>query len=195
MYNASVITKSGALLNDQLLVGPMVHAPLLDVLLRFRRHRVALTTDVSRMYRAVMLPAEQRDLHRFVWRDNPNEVLADYRTVLSPEERTVMEHFQDNHYRNDDGRYVVPLPMKSNSTPLGESRSNAVQRFRWLERSLRVKGHFEEFSRSIHEYFVEGHAERIPPSEMDKPCSEVFYLPMPAVKRCKIGRASCRERV
>ena len=92
-----------------------------------------------------------------------------------------MEHFQDNHYRSDDGRYVVPLPMKSNSTPLGESRSNAVQRFRWLERSLRAKGHFEEFSRSIHEYFVEGHAERIPPSEMDKPCSKVFYLPMHAV--------------
>ena len=42
-------------LNDMLLVGPTVHPPLMDVLLRFRMHRVALTTNVSKMYRAVEL--------------------------------------------------------------------------------------------------------------------------------------------
>ena len=79
VFDASAKTGSGVSLNDQLLVGPTVHAPLLDVLLRFRCHRIALTTDISRMYRAVRLPPAQRDLHRFVWRRSPNETLSDYR--------------------------------------------------------------------------------------------------------------------
>ena len=50
-----------------------------DVLLRFRLYPVALTTDVSRMYRAVELASSDRDFHRFVWRSNPDEPLKDYR--------------------------------------------------------------------------------------------------------------------
>ena len=79
VFDASAKTTSGFSLNDQLLVGPTVHPPLVDVLLRFRRHRVALTTDVSRMYRAVLIPPSQRDLHRFVWRSNTSYPLHDFR--------------------------------------------------------------------------------------------------------------------
>ena len=68
-----------ASLNDKLLVGPTVHPSLIDVLIRFRLHRVALTTDVSRMYRAVFLAPSDRDLHRFVWRSDPSHTLQDYR--------------------------------------------------------------------------------------------------------------------
>ena len=46
VFDASAKTASGTSLNDPLLVGPTI----IDVLLRFRCHRVALTTDVSRMY-------------------------------------------------------------------------------------------------------------------------------------------------
>ena len=31
------------------------------------------------MYKAVLLPNEQRDLHRFVWRQSPQEPLKNYR--------------------------------------------------------------------------------------------------------------------
>ena len=79
VFDASAKTSSGVSLNDQLLVGPTVHPPLVDVLLRFRRHKIAMTTDVSRMYRAVLLPENQRDLHRFVWRPDPSDALVDYR--------------------------------------------------------------------------------------------------------------------
>ena len=40
---------------------------------------MALTTDVSHMYRAVFLDLPDRDLHRFVWRSSPDDVLQDYR--------------------------------------------------------------------------------------------------------------------
>ena len=40
---------------------------------------MALTTDVSRMYRAVQLTDSDKDLHRLIWRRNPDEPLQDYR--------------------------------------------------------------------------------------------------------------------
>ena len=40
-------------------------------------HRVALTADVSKMYHAIELVPLDRDLHRFVWRSQPNEVLRE----------------------------------------------------------------------------------------------------------------------
>ena len=79
VFDASAKSSSGISLNDTLLVGPTVHSSLVDVLLRFRAHRIALTTDVSRMYRAVLLAPSDRDLHRFVWRSSPSQTLQDYR--------------------------------------------------------------------------------------------------------------------
>ena len=79
VFDASAKSLTGVSLNDILLVGPTVTSPLIDVLLRFRFHRIALTTDISRMYRAVALTQSNRDLHRFVWRKDPSEPLKDYR--------------------------------------------------------------------------------------------------------------------
>ena len=79
VFDASAKTSTGVSLNDTLLVGPTIHSSLVDVLLRFRTHRVALTADVSRMYRAIALAASDRDLHRFVWRNTPQNPLKDYR--------------------------------------------------------------------------------------------------------------------
>ncbi len=73
LRDASAKSSNGILLNDSLLVGPTIHPPLIDVLLRFRTHRIALTTDV---YRAVELITADRDFHRFVWRNNPKEPSA-----------------------------------------------------------------------------------------------------------------------
>ena len=79
VFDVSAKSSSGISLNDTLMVGPTVHPTLVDVLMRFRTYRIALTTDVSRMYRAVLLTESDKDLHRFVWRSNPNSKLKDYR--------------------------------------------------------------------------------------------------------------------
>ena len=63
MFDASAKSMTGVSLNDTLLVCPTVHSCLVDVLLQFRLHRIALTTDVSRMYRAVELIESDRDYH------------------------------------------------------------------------------------------------------------------------------------
>ena len=79
VFDASAKSTSGVSLNDTLLVGPTVHPPLIDVLLRFRIHRIALTADVSKMYRAIELVPSDRDFHRFVWRSEQSQTLKDYR--------------------------------------------------------------------------------------------------------------------
>lgn len=79
VFDGSMKTTSGVSLNDQLLVGPTVHRPLNDVLIRFRKHPYVLTTDVSKMYRAVTLTPEHRDFHRFLWRDKDTDPVVDYR--------------------------------------------------------------------------------------------------------------------
>ena len=79
VFDASAKSLTGVSFNDTLLVGPTIHSSLVDVLLRFRMHRIALVADVSRMYRAVSLSMPDRDYHRFVWRSRPSDPLRDYR--------------------------------------------------------------------------------------------------------------------
>ena len=79
VFDASAKSSTGVSLNDTLLVRQTVHPPLIDVLLRFRLYPIALTADVSKMYRAVELAMTDRDLPRFVWRSSSKEPLQDYR--------------------------------------------------------------------------------------------------------------------
>ncbi len=79
VFDASATTSTGNSLNSTLMVGPTVHLPLLDVLICFRNHRIAMIADVSRMYRAVLLTDNDKDLHRLVWRNSIAEPLKDYR--------------------------------------------------------------------------------------------------------------------
>ena len=120
------------------------------------------------------------DLLRRFWEieENPNSEV-----YLSPEERSVMQHFKEMHYRNEVGRFVVPLPKKPHAKPLGESRSQAVRRFLSLERSLHCKGQFKAFSDVMKEYFQMEHAEPVPTADLEKSQHEVFYLPMHAVRK------------
>lgn len=55
VFDASAKSATNVSLNDTLMVGPTVHLQLVDVLLRFRTHKIAHTTYVSKMYRAIEL--------------------------------------------------------------------------------------------------------------------------------------------
>ena len=79
VFDASAKTGSGTSLNDHLIVGPTLHALLVDVLLRFLWHKIAMVTDISKIYPAVLLPADQWELHRSVWKNNSRHPFVDYR--------------------------------------------------------------------------------------------------------------------
>ena len=97
------------------------------------------------------------------------------------EEREVIKHFDDNHTRTDEGRFIVPLPRKPGAEPLGESRLQAVRRFKSLEYGLHRKERFQEVNKVVMEYITLGHAEPIPERDRDKPKEEVFYMPIHVV--------------
>lgn len=73
VFDASRKTSSGISLNDTLLVGPKIQLDLIDILLRFRRHKVAFTCDIAKMYRQILLNKQQRDLQRIIWRESPHD--------------------------------------------------------------------------------------------------------------------------
>lgn len=120
------------------------------------------------------------DILRRFWEieDNPlSEIL------LSPKDTAVVQDFEANHSRTSSGRFIVSLPKKGNVKPIGESRSQAVHRFLSLKRTLRAKNEFIQFSEVMKEYFDLGHAEPVPPEDLNAPTSNVFYLPMHAVHK------------
>ena len=92
-----------------------------------------------------------------------------------------MDHFKAHHSRDDDGRFIIPLPRITNPPLLGESRSSAVRRYLSLELSLSSKGKSEEFHDVMEEYLKLGHAELVPVADLQKPDYELFYLPMHVV--------------
>ena len=55
VFVASCPSSSGVALNDILAAGPTLHPNLDIILIRFRSYRVALSGDVAKMYREVML--------------------------------------------------------------------------------------------------------------------------------------------
>ncbi|XP_003382170.1 Pao retrotransposon peptidase family protein [Trichinella spiralis] len=79
VFDASVNFK-GTSLNEQLDSGLKLQADLLGILLRFRRFRVALQSDIAKMFLQVGLREEDRDICRFLWRkDGPGGPIATYR--------------------------------------------------------------------------------------------------------------------
>ena len=79
VFDASAKTSNSLSLNETLATGPTLYPTLETILLRFRLPSIALTADISKMYRAVHLDPKDRDLHRFVWRAQPDGPLVDYR--------------------------------------------------------------------------------------------------------------------
>ena len=63
----------GLSLNDCLYVGPSLLPLLLDILLRFRVHEVAVTADIEKAFLNIEIDPEQRDFLRFLWVDDVNK--------------------------------------------------------------------------------------------------------------------------
>ena len=57
------------------------------------------------------------------------EHLPSSESCLFIEEKSVVKHFKANHFRESDGTFVVPLPRKHDTKPLG--RKLFVVSYRW----------------------------------------------------------------
>ena len=82
VYDA-IARKSGPSLNDCLHSGPSLIPKIMDILVRFPFHKVALVSDVEKAFHQVSIAPEDRDVLRFLWIDD----------VTSPEPRIVVYRF------------------------------------------------------------------------------------------------------
>jgi hypothetical protein len=110
----------------------------------------------------------ETNLNRF-W-----EVEAVEQSTLTPEQ--CEEHFVTHTTQQEDGRYVVRLPVKEESNQLGTSRYSAENRLlaieRRLERNTELKAQYHQF---MAEYEELGHMELAPPPpDKGQTC---YYLP------------------
>ncbi|XP_062540923.1 uncharacterized protein LOC134208965 [Armigeres subalbatus] len=78
VFDGSARTNSGYSLNDALLKGPIIQDELLSLLLRFRKHEIALVGDVEKMYRQVRVHQDDTSLQRILWRFSADEPICEY---------------------------------------------------------------------------------------------------------------------
>ena len=78
VFDASAKTSNHISLNDILAVGPTLHPTIDQILLRFRKYAVALSSDITKMYREVLLHPEDQPLHRYIWREDQHSPWKEY---------------------------------------------------------------------------------------------------------------------
>lgn len=78
VFDGSARTSNGISLNELQLVGPVVQPDILSILLRFRSHIYAFSSDIQSMYRQILVDKDQRRFQKIIWRYSPDKPLQSY---------------------------------------------------------------------------------------------------------------------
>ena len=70
VFDASAKGHNGISLNDCMEAGPCLIPSLVEILIRFRRWKVALTSDITKAFLQIQIRREDQDVHRFFWNHN-----------------------------------------------------------------------------------------------------------------------------
>ena len=77
VFDGSAKTSSGVSLNESLMVGPTIQSDLFTLLNRFRSHTYALTADIEKMYRQVLVHPDDAPYQKILFRETPNETIKE----------------------------------------------------------------------------------------------------------------------
>ena len=78
VFDASAKTKEGYSLNSEILKTPVQLPKLPGILVRFRFHRVAMISDISKMFHRIHLREDHVKYQRFLWRRDPKVPPRDF---------------------------------------------------------------------------------------------------------------------
>ncbi|XP_075150712.1 uncharacterized protein LOC142224812 [Haematobia irritans] len=78
VFDASCPTANHKSLNEILMVGPTIQEELFLLLLRFRLYRFALTADIVKMYRQVLVDQRDRRFQYILWRYTDQDEIKTY---------------------------------------------------------------------------------------------------------------------
>ncbi|XP_011858940.1 PREDICTED: uncharacterized protein LOC105556458 [Vollenhovia emeryi] len=120
------------------------------------------------------------DLLSKFWKQE--EVHCPTESSLNPDDANCEAHYKSTHSRDDTGRYIVRLPLKSPASSLGDSTKTALRSLTRLCRRLETDTTYNKrYSDFIQEYESLGHMTLVPTSEIN--ASPTFYLPHHGVLR------------
>ncbi|XP_011699812.1 PREDICTED: uncharacterized protein LOC105457069 [Wasmannia auropunctata] len=97
--------------------------------------------------------------------------------VRTPEERACENHFNETYKRDQEGRFIITLPIKTDIlNKLGDSKEIATQRLYSLERKLKREPQRRiEYNKFMREYIQLGHMRKLQePIDEKLTC---FYMP------------------
>ncbi|XP_022836959.1 uncharacterized protein LOC111364343, partial [Spodoptera litura] len=81
VFDASCKGTNNVSLNDNLCVGPQLQQELRYILMRWRTHRICITSDIIKMYRMVRVSDADTDYQRLVWRSSPDEPIKHFKLL------------------------------------------------------------------------------------------------------------------
>lgn len=79
VFDGSAKSSSGKSLNDLLMSGPVVQRELFAILLRFRSHAFAISADVAKMYRQVLMHDDDQSFQYILWRFSEDDPIQTYK--------------------------------------------------------------------------------------------------------------------
>ncbi|XP_033229628.1 uncharacterized protein LOC117181169 [Belonocnema kinseyi] len=79
VFDASAKTSNGNSLNDILMVGPNIQEDLFSLLIRFRSHIFAITVDIEKMYRQILVTENDQKFQKILWRENAHQPVKIFR--------------------------------------------------------------------------------------------------------------------
>ncbi|GFY00007.1 integrase catalytic domain-containing protein [Trichonephila clavipes] len=78
VFNASSPSTSGKSLNSIQFNGGLVQEDLFSIMVRFRKHKYAFTTDIEKMFRMINIHPAQTCLQRILWKKGIGEPIKTY---------------------------------------------------------------------------------------------------------------------
>lgn len=78
VFDGSAKSSSNVSINDAQIVGPVVQRDLFSILLQFRQYKIALTGDIEKMYRQILIRPPERKFQRILWRETPESPIQTY---------------------------------------------------------------------------------------------------------------------
>ena len=130
---------------------------------------------VSRVSQPSILKHDPENLFHLLW---TQDQIPGESSQMSENDYLAIQHFSNTHRRLSSGLHSVTLPRRLPTPVLGESRSIAANSFQQNERLLRRRDQWQTFAGVLHEYSTMEHAELVPPKDITKPASDVFYMPV-----------------
>ena len=99
-------------------------------------------------------------------------------TLWTSEEQKCEDHFKSTTRRNSEGRFVVRLPFKEDSKPLGDTNHQAKRRLRSFIFQLEKQPDlYNRYSQFIQNFIQLGHMKEVPRNKIHVPATNCFYLP------------------